>query len=209
VEAGKQLAEKLIVYKDKNDVIVYGLPRGGVPIAAAVAGILNIPLDIVSVRKIRAPDQPELALGAVSADGQSIIDHELVSVLGLTQEDIKVLQEAGRQEAQRRLNLYRSAIIAVTIQGKTAIIVDDGVATGATMQVAIRTLRAQGAQNVIVAIPVLPYENLELLSKAADKLVYLEAPRTFYGVSQFYVSFPQLTDEDVLAILKDMKKGVH
>lgn len=203
-EAGKELAKQLYDYRNKGDTVVYGLTRGGVDVAVEVASQLQLPLDIIVVRKIGAPDNSEQAIGAVTADGDLIIDKDIVRILAIDPEYIKSMQHKEQQEAQRRLRIYQKAIAPRNEKVTTAILVDDGIATGSTMRAAIKDIKKKGAYNIIVAVPVLPVENVASLSKMGVKVLYLKAPDTpFFGVGAFYVSFPQLTDEQVVEILKN------
>ena len=206
VDAGEQLVPRLKQYANQAEVIVLGLPRGGVVTAAAVAMALKLPLDIIVPRKIGAPMNEELALGAVAEEGAVMLDERLTSLLGVSREYLDATVEKERVEAARRLHKYRGNRPPLNLNGKTAIIVDDGVATGATMRAAIASAKAKGARRVIAATPVIAPDTLVQLQREADEVVYLEAPSYFSAVGQFYEKFEQTEDEQVVALLHKIKK---
>lgn len=199
--AGQALAEALGVYANRSDVIVVGVPRGGVPVAAEVAHALRAPLEILVVRKLGAPMQPELALGAIASGGFRVVDEVLVRTLGVSAMELAAVESSERAELVRREGRYRAGRVALSLAGRTVILVDDGLATGATMRVAIQAVRAAKATRVIVAVPVAPPETMERLRAEADEVVCLQTPAHFAGVGTWYERFPQLTDADVLALL--------
>ena len=195
-DGGRQLAKKLMKYAGQDDVIVIGLPRGGVVTAAEVAKELRAPLDIIVPRKIGHPGNPELAVGAISEEGTMI-----GSVGGVGQEELFKIIEAEKKEAQRRLKLYRGKRPPLDLKGKTAILVDDGIATGATMKAAIVSARAKGAKKIVVAIPVIASDTAGVFEEEADDLVYLQAPLYFGAVGRFYEAFDQTNDDEVIRLL--------
>jgi putative phosphoribosyl transferase len=199
-EAGRRLAEALAHLKGE-DVVVLGVPRGGVEVAAEVARAHGWPLDIVIPRKVGAPTNPELGLGAV-AEGVRVLDERMIRQLGVTDDYLE--QEIGAQEEEirRRTAAYRKGRDAVTVMGKVAVVVDDGVATGGTAAAALRWARDQGASRVILAVPVAPREAVARLSKDADEVVCLAMPEPFFAVGQWYGSFPQTSDREVVALLE-------
>ena len=199
--AGQALAEALATYANRPDLIVVGLPRGGVPVASEVAQALHAPLDILVVRKLGAPMQPELALGAIASGGFRVVDAGLMRTLGVDETALAVVESGARAELMRREVRYRAGRAALPLAGRTVILVDDGLATGATMRVAIQAVRAAQATRVIVAVPVAPSETMERLRAEADEVICLQTPSHFMGVGAWYAHFPQLTDEDVLALL--------
>ena len=201
--AGQALAEALATYGHRSDMIVVALPRGGVPVAAAVADALQAPLDILVVRKLGAPTQPELALGAIAAGGFRVVDAGLLRTLGVSDATLAAVESEARAEVARREARYRARRAARPLAGRTVILVDDGLATGATMRVAIQAVRAAQATRVVVAVPVAPPETLARLRAEADEVICLQTPAHFLGVGASYERFPQLTDEDVLALLAD------
>lgn len=202
-EAGKSLAEALS-RKGVADAVVYALPRGGVPVAAEVARALKAPLDVILVRKLGAPGQPELAIGAV-ADGDlptTVLNSAIVAELAIAPETIRRLSAAAFAEIERRRRVFRAAAAAISPVGRTAIIVDDGLATGATMEVAVKSLRQAGARRIVVALPVAPRDAVSRLKMIADDVVCLLAPAPFHSVGAYYQDFAQLTDADVVDALR-------
>jgi putative phosphoribosyl transferase len=203
-EAGRLLAERL-AGMGLADPLVLALPRGGVPVGAEIARRLGAPLDVALVRKLGAPDQPELAIGAV-ADGQSpeiVLNTELVATMGLDEDFIAA--EAARELAaiDRRRKDYAGVRLAVEPAGRTAIVVDDGVATGMTMQAALRSVRRRGPARLVAAAPVASRGAVAMLRRECDEVVYLSAPRRFGSVGSFYRSFGQVSDEEVAALLRE------
>lgn len=200
-EAGKLLARALAHYAGRKDVIVLGLPRGGVPVAAEVARVLGAPLDVLIVRKLGAPGQEELAIGAIAENGVRVLNRGLVSSLGLEEQDIDRLARREESELERRVAIYRSGREAVPVKNKTVIVIDDGVATGATMRAGLQSLRARGAQRIVAAAPVGAADSVESLRADADEVVVLETPAWFQAVGQWYENFGQTSDEEVRACL--------
>lgn len=200
VEAGRELARILDDFKD-DDVVVVAIPRGGVVIGDEVAKHLDAPLDIVVPRKIGSPENPELALGAIAAGGVRYINRDLVMSLNVSDEYLE--QEISRQkeEIERRTSIYRKGLSPLEVKNKTVILVDDGVATGATTVAAIHCLRKLEPKLLVLAVPVGPKDTLSTLEASVDRLFILEAPETFFAVGQFYEIFDQTTDQEVLAIM--------
>lgn len=199
-DAGRRLAEAVAGYAGPDTVVV-GLPRGGVPVAAEVAGRLAAPLDVFVVRKLGVPFQPELAMGAIASGGVLVRNEQ---VLRLVPDAEASLAEARRREQvvlEEREALYRGQREAVGLHGKTVIVVDDGVATGATMKAAVEALRGAGVARVIVAVPVGAPDTLRELRRSADEVVCLQSPAMFSAVGQWYEDFGQTTDEEVQGIL--------
>jgi putative phosphoribosyl transferase len=201
-DAGKRLAEKLTHYRDKTDVIVLGLPRGGVTVAREIAGALNCPLDILIVRKIGFPGRPELAAGAVSETGTVVFNEDIVSVYGVNREYLERETARQKEEIARRIDLYRGGKGIPFLAGKTVILVDDGVATGATIKAAISTLTEERIERLVVALPVASQDAEQEIAIMVDELICLQAPAGFMAVSNYYHDFTQVEDEDVLAMLK-------
>ncbi|MCC5831594.1 MAG: phosphoribosyltransferase [Chlamydiales bacterium] len=199
--AGRQLAEALKEYANDPEAIVIALPRGGVVVGAEVAKALHLPLDIVSPRKIGAPFNEEYAIGAVTETGESIISQELVRELGISQDDLKKSVEEEAQKAKWRLDHYRKNRPPRNLKGKRVIIIDDGLATGSTMRAALKTVRAEEAKEIVIAVPVAPPDTLAKLEREADKTLCLSTPPSFFSVGQFYDSFDQTTDEEVISLL--------
>jgi putative phosphoribosyl transferase len=200
-DAGEQLAKALNHYAGKADTIVIGLPRGGVVTAFAVAHALKLPLDIVVPRKIGAPHNPELAVGAITEDGTTIFNHTIMHDLNLHPSQLQTTIEKEEQEAKRRLALYRQNRLPLNLAGKTALIVDDGIATGATMRAAIASARKRGAASIIVAAPVAPPTVIEQLKQEADEVICLIVTDQFWGIGDFYDQFAQTTDNEVITLM--------
>jgi putative phosphoribosyl transferase len=201
-QAGKFLAERLTAYRDREDVVVLALPRGGVPVACEVAEAIGAPLDVFVVRKLGVPGQEELAFGAIATGGERVLNDGLVRVLGITGPMIERITERETSELERRERLYRAARPALELGGKTVIIVDDGLATGATMRVAVEALRRKHPRKIIVAVPVGSKDTCEEFAARADGLcVCAVTPEPFYGVGVWYQDFSQTTDDEVRALL--------
>jgi len=201
IDAGKQLAQRLLAYKDKPNVVVLGLTRGGVVPAFYVAQALNVPMDIIITRKIGAPGNSELAVGALAEDGTVVFNDQLMRSLGLTARALENSIEVEKNEAARRIELYRAGRNPLDLTGKTVILVDDGVATGATMRASIVSARLRGAKYIVVAVPVAPAESLDEIRHEADELICLNMPEAFWGVGGSYQSFPQVNDQEVIDLL--------
>jgi predicted phosphoribosyltransferase len=201
-EAGRLLAERLASYAGRSDVTVLALPRGGVPVAFEIAKALRAPLDIFMVRKLGVPGFEELALGSITINGIQMINPDVVEEFGLTDAQVSKIVAVEKIELERRDRLYRGAHRSLDVKGRTVILVDDGVATGATVRAAIRALRQMGCARIAVAVGVAPLRTGLFLGSEADEVVCLKMPTEFHAVGQFYEQFPQLTDEDVLAFLK-------
>jgi putative phosphoribosyl transferase len=205
-EAGRLLARALTDYAGREDVVVFGLPRGGVPVAAEVARALGAPLDVLVVRKLGAPGQEELALGAIGEGGVRVLNEHLVRDLGLSGEAIDRIAGREERELERRVAVYRGGHEALEVEGKTVIVVDDGVATGATMRAGLQTLRALGASRIVAAAPVGAADSVALLEDDADDVVVLETPAWFSAVGQWYEDFGQTSDEEVRGLLARNRK---
>lgn len=200
-QAGKLLARQLSRYAKKGNVIVLGIPRGGVVVADEVAIALEAPLDVFIARKIGAPFNHELAIGAIASDGTVFLDQALISELGVSAKQVELEREEELREIQRRVEMYRSGALAYPLENRIAILVDDGVATGATTVAALRALKKQNPERRILAIPVAPRQVVPILSAECEELVLLDTPDPFYAVGCFYRDFGQTTDEDVVRIL--------
>lgn len=201
-EAGRQLAGRLAGFAAENPA-VYALPRGGIPVAAEVAVALGAPLDLIFVRKIGAPLQPELALGAVvdGAEPAVVWNEDIVRQAGVTKRQKQDLADRAIEEVRRRRQLFASGRAAVPPKGRTAIVVDDGLATGATARAAIRALRKAGARRVVLAVPVAPADAAARMRLKADVFICLEEPEAFGSVGAHYADFSQVSDEEAIAIL--------
>jgi putative phosphoribosyl transferase len=199
-DAGRQLAWRLQQYRTEAPVVV-GLPRGGMPVAAEVAHALEAPLDVLVVRKLGCPWQPELALGAVGEGGALVLNPALIASIGLAPHDLADVIRAERGELERRLARYRGNRPAVPVAGRTVIVVDDGLATGATARAAIRVLRQREARRIVLAVPVAPPETVTALGVVADAVVALDTPRAFLAIGQCYDDFGQTSDQEVTRLL--------
>jgi putative phosphoribosyl transferase len=200
-EAGERLAEELTSYADEPNVIVLALPRGGVPVAAQVAKKLNVPLDVFVVRKLGLPGHPELAMGAIATGGVRVLNGGVINSLRVPDDVINAVTAEEFQELQRRERSYRDDLPPPEVEGKTVIIVDDGIATGSTMFAAIAALRQLNARRIIVAAPTIARSTYYYLRKHADEVVTVMMPEEFYGVGQCYEDFSQTTDEEVHKLL--------
>jgi putative phosphoribosyl transferase len=201
-DAGRRLAAELTRFKNAQPVIL-ALPRGGVPVGFEIALALNAPLDVVLVRKIGAPGMSELAIGAI-VDGEQldrIIDSELVAELGVAQSylDGEIARQAA--EIERRRRVYFKGRAPVTVAGRVALVVDDGIATGATMRAALRAIRRRSPAKLVLAVPVAPPHTIDALRPEVDEIVCLATPEQFFAIGQFYADFRQLDDEDVVTLL--------
>jgi len=200
-QAGELLGQALSAFVGRKDVVVLGLPRGGVPVAAEVAHFLGAPLDVLSVRKLGAPMQKELAIGAIAEGGVRVLNRELVASLGLNHREIDALAGREERELERRVKLYRGGRGPLPVENRTVIVVDDGVATGATMRAGLQALRVRGAARIIAAAPVGAADSVESLRGDADEVVVLETPAWFQSVGRWYEEFGQTSDEEVRACL--------
>ncbi len=203
IEAGRRLAE-LLQHLRGDDVVVVGLPRGGVPVAEQVALALRAPLDVILVRKLGVPSQPELGMGAIGEGGVRVLNDEVMRLAGATDRDVTDVEARERIELDRRAQRYRAARDRVALAGRTVIVVDDGIATGSTAKAACEVARAAGARRVVLAVPVAPTDWVDRLGGYADELISVETPSPFYGVGQFYARFPQTTDDEVVAGLDNV-----
>jgi putative phosphoribosyl transferase len=206
VDAGKRLASELADFKDK-DALVLAIPRGGVVVGYEIAKALSLQLDVIIPRKIGAPDNPELAIGAVTEDGTTILDRSLIAYIGVPPYYIEEESERQRQEIQRRLKVYRQNEPYPNLKGRNVIIVDDGIATGSTMKAALASVKNRGAKSVTIAIPVGPPSTIGELEKIADCVVCPYTPEYFQAIGQFYSDFSQTTDEEVIELLKKNRQS--
>lgn len=199
VEAGRRLAARLEKYRSP-DTIVLAIPRGGVVVGCEVATALGVPLDVIIPRKIGAPGQPELAIGAIG-DDVSVLDKRLVEYLGVSEGYIQEEIERQKREIERRWRLYRGDRPFPDVKGKMVILVDDGMATGSTTMAAARALRKKNPGKLVLAVPVAPPESVARLRPEVDELVVLETPEPFFSVGSWYAEFEQTTDEEVIDLL--------
>jgi len=204
-DAGRALAERLMQYAGRKDVIVLALPRGGVPIGAEVARALRAPLDILVVRKLGLPGQEELAMGAIASGGIRVLNEEVVSLTGVPEEVIERVAEEERRELERREAAYRGDRRQPNVAGRTVILVDDGIATGSTLRAAVEALRQRSPARIVVAVPTAPRAACEMLKQVADEVVCVTTPEPFFAISLSYRNFPQMTDHEVREILARME----
>lgn len=200
-EAGQQLAAQLSAYAGRSDVLVLGLPRGGVPVAYEIAQALHAPLDVFIVRKLGAPGQKELAMGAIASGGVRVLNEDVMWSLAIDETIIDAVVAKEARELARREQVYRGARPPLVVQGKTVILVDDGIATGATMRAAIAALRAQHPAKLIVAVGVAPPESCRELAEEVDELVCLLQPEPFWAVGLWFADFTATSDEEVRSLL--------
>jgi predicted phosphoribosyltransferase len=201
-EAGRFLAERLRHYAGRDDVVVLGLPRGGVPVAREVADALGAPLDVFVVRKLGVPGYEELAMGAIATGGAVVLDEGVIRSLGIRPEHVERVAQVELQELRRREELYRRGREPLQLERKTVILVDDGLATGSSMRAAVQAVRGRDPARVVVAVPVAAAETCEALAGDADEVVCAVTPRPFRAVGLWYDDFAQTSDEDVRALLE-------
>ncbi len=202
-EAGEML-ERALARIALGDPVIYALPRGGAPVGAAVARALDAPFDFILVRKLGAPGFEELAIGAVADGGEpaTVLHENMIRDLGVSEKYIREAESAAIAEIDRRRSLFRAMLPAQSAAGRTAVIVDDGLATGATMEAAVKSMRAAGARRIVVAVPVAPRDLARKFRERADDFVCLATPASFYAVGAHYEDFRQLTDADILCLLE-------
>jgi putative phosphoribosyl transferase len=207
-EAGSLLAEELSRF-DGRRTVVLGIPRGGIVVASALTKKLGGELDIIISRKLRTPGYPELAMGSVSEDGRVFLNEQVVREVGISRQEIEQEKERQMAEIKRRSEMIRSVAPKIPLEGRMVIVTDDGVATGATFQSALRSARTAEPAKLIAAIPVGSEESIARLAREADELVCLRVPRYFAAVGQFYMHFEAVEDEDVVKILKEARERVR
>jgi putative phosphoribosyl transferase len=197
VQAGRALGAALWTYRGRHDVLVLALPRGGVPVACEVADALGAEVDLMIVRKLGTPGQEELAMGAIASGGVRVLNRDVIESLQISERAIAEVERRERGEIERREHAYRGQRPRPAVAGQCVILVDDGVATGATMRAAIAALRQQKPAKVVVAVPVAPLDTVEVLRSEADEVECLATPEPFRAIGCWYVEFPQLSDEEV------------
>ncbi|NLG49018.1 MAG: phosphoribosyltransferase [Chloroflexi bacterium] len=203
VDAGRQLAQRLMAeYGNRSDVVVLALPRGGVPVAFEVAQQLRAPMDVFLVRKLGVPGQEELAMGAIATGGVRVVNPGVVRSLGISEEAIEAVAAQEQRELARRERAYRGDHPALDVRERVAILVDDGLATGASMRAAVTAVRLQKPSKVVVAVPVAAPDTCRSLEPLVDEIICLETPAPFFGVGAWYRDFSQLTDDQVRALLE-------
>lgn len=201
VQAGQMLAGKLTKYAGRDDVIVLGLPRGGVPVAFEVAQKLHAPLDVIVVRKLGVPGWEELAMGAIASGGVRVINHDVVRQAGISRDAVEAVAAEQLKELHRRELAYRGHTGAPEVGGKTVILVDDGIATGSTIRAAVQALRQQEPDQIIIAVPVASTDSVAMLEPMVDKFIALVVPEEFRAVGQWYRNFSQTPDAEVTELL--------
>jgi predicted phosphoribosyltransferase len=208
VDAGKRLAAALTDFSGRDGVVL-AIPRGGVVVGYEIAEALDLPLDVIIPHKLGAPDNPELAIGAVAEDGSAVLDEKLVVYLGVEEGYIEAEKTRQKAEIERRLKVYRQDMPPRTLKGKDVMVVDDGIATGSTMKAALLSVKNQGAKSVTVAIPVGPPSTIDELKRMADRVICLYTPEYFQAIGQFYSDFSQTSDEEVIELLKKCRKNAE
>ncbi|WP_307806932.1 phosphoribosyltransferase family protein [Naasia sp. SYSU D00057] len=198
--AGEQLGERIRTLGIR-DAVVLGLPRGGVPVAAEVARALAAPLDVILVRKLGSPSNPEYAMGAIGEEGVRVVHPQILEALHVSAEQLAAIERAERVELERRAARYRGGMRPLDLRGRAAVIVDDGIATGSTAEAACEVAASRGAEEIVLATPVAPADWMETLGEHADDFVALETPEAFFAVGQAYAVFDQTSDDEVLAAL--------
>jgi putative phosphoribosyl transferase len=201
-DAGERLSWRLVGYRGRKDILVLGIPRGGVPVAYEVARALAAPLDVIVVRKLGVPFQPELAMGAISSGGVRVLNADVVKALGIPDQVIEEVAASESVELERRERLFRGGLQGLDPVGRSVIVVDDGLATGSSMRAAIAGLRARGAASVVVAVPVGPPSTCEEIEALADAFVCLSQPARLRSVGEWYEDFGQTTDDEVRQLLE-------
>jgi putative phosphoribosyl transferase len=205
-DAGRTLAKKLSHYADRKDIVVLGMPRGGVPVAFEVAQSLRVPLDVFIVRKLGVPGQEELAMGAIASGGIRVLNDVVIRSKRISEAVIDAVTERERIELDRRELAYRGHRAAPIVRGKTVILVDDGIATGSTMLAAVAALKQQPPVRIVVAAPAAPVESCDELQQVVDEVVVIVRPDPFYSVGQSYEIFGQISDEEVQKLLRDTRR---
>ena len=206
-EAGQILATKLKQYAKRPDVIILALPRGGVPVAYQVAAILDLPLDIFLLRKLGVPGQEELAMGAIASGGVRVLNHDVIESLRIPESIIEAVAEKEKRELERRENFYKQDAPPYDLTNKTVILIDDGLATGATMRAAAEALKQQKVNKIVIAVPVAAESTCRELSELVDEIVCALTPEPFYGVGYWYDDFSQTSDGEVIDLLKKIHHG--
>ncbi len=205
-EAGRLLGDALQSYANRTEVIILALPRGGVPIGFEVAKALNAPLDLMLVRKLGVPGRSELAMGAIATGGARVLNQEVIAMYNISAETIDQVATSEQSELQRRSQAYRDDLLAPDLNNRCVILVDDGIATGATMRAAVAALRQAGPSEIVVAVPIGAPETLKLLHNEADKVICLAVPDMLFSIGQWYSDFTQVTDEEVRELLASISR---
>ena len=207
VQAGRMLAARLMPLHGQ-DLVVLGLPRGGVPVAYEVAKELHAPLDVIVVRKLGVPSQPELAMGAAGEGGVVVINQEVARMIHVDRDDFARVEARERKEVERRAKSFRGDRLGVSLKGRIALVIDDGIATGSTAQAACKVARASGATKVILAVPVGAADSLRALQTDADEVICLYIPERLYSVGEWYEDFSATSDDEVVKLLRDASLNI-
>jgi putative phosphoribosyl transferase len=207
-DAGRKLAQKLSAYAGQQNGLILALPRGGVPVAYEVALTLNIPLDIFIVRKLGVPGREELAFGAIASGGIRVLNSDVVRMLSIPDEVINFVAKRELQELQRRESIYRGDRSSLEFRDHTVILIDDGLATGASMRAAVAGLRSQNPARVVIAVPAAAPETCEAFKAEVDEVICAITPELFYGVGRWYEDFSQVTDEEVRVLLEEANRQI-
>ncbi|WP_034295985.1 phosphoribosyltransferase [Herbaspirillum sp. RV1423] len=205
-EGGAKLAERLGAYARRPDVIVLALPRGGVPVGFAIAQALDVPLDVLLVRKLGVPGNEEFAMGAITSDGVYVLQSDVLRNFDISAKIVEATAQRKLKELAQREKLYRADRPALQLEGRTAIIVDDGLATGSTMLAAIKAVRKAGAARLVIAVPVAAPDAIRQIESQVDETIFLMAPEPFYAVGMWYDDFGQTSDDEVVAFLDKAAK---
>lgn len=203
VQAGRLLGEALRAYSDRRDVLVLALPRGGVPVASEIVHAIGAPLDLMLVRKLGTPGHEELAMGAIASGGVRVLNADVIDARSISAAAIEAVAQRELKELERRQRAYRGERPAPQVKGLCVILVDDGLATGATMRAAVKALRERRPARIVVAVPVAPPDTIEVLRGEADEVVCLAMPEPFMAIGCWYHDFPQTSDDEVKALLAD------
>jgi putative phosphoribosyl transferase len=205
-DAGRRLAGAVARYAGRDDVVVLALPRGGVPVGFEVATRLGAPLDVMIVRKLGTPGQPELAMGAIASGGVRVMNEEVISGLRIRQDSIDAVAEREQREIERREDTYRGGQPPLEVRDHTVIVVDDGLATGATMRAAVAALKQRGPARIVVAVPTAAADSAELVRDEADEVVCLATPEPYFAVGIWYENFSQTSDQEVRTLLQGARE---
>lgn len=206
-DAGGRLAEALMRFRDAPRTLIVALPRGGVAVAYEVSVALHVPLDILITRKLGTPGNPELAMGALAETGYRHLNDDVLDSCGVSPEELEAEVQRQQREIQRRIEKYRQGRPLASVEGQTVILVDDGIATGATFYASLAALRHRQVGRLVAAVPVAPERTREALADKVDEVVILHTPESFFGIGQFYADFTQVTDDEVLWYLEEAKQA--
>lgn len=207
--AGDKLAHALESYRGRRGLLVVGLLRGGVPVAARIAEALNVSLDVMIVRKLGTPGHEELAMGAIASGGIRVVNDEVVRYMRIDEETVESVAARESEELERREKMYRRKYKRISLKNRVVVLVDDGLATGTTMMAAVQAARQEGASMLIVAVPVAPKDTIHALSRFADEIICLKTPEPFSGVGMWYVNFTQTTDDEVIELLRQARSRMQ